>query len=283
MAARRCSPPSWPSASCSRSTRRGARQARTRASGHASRSRKPLLVKKQVLVSVDRGETRVALLESVGRRKPRVAELYLERRGARSIVGNIYKGKVDNVLPGLEAAFVDIGLDKNGFLHVDEIVLPGVETPRRGRGKEGGSKITDLLKPGQEIVVQVVKDPLKTKGARLSMELTIAGRYMVYAPTGEGVGVSKRLDDKERDRLRREAKSLDLRDGGAIIRTAAHGAKRVDFERELVYLFKLNEVLQKRVEQTVAPDMVFQAADLSIRVVRDIFSAHFEKAIVDDP
>src|SRR6059058_2259481 len=107
----------------------------------------------------------------------RVAELYLERRGARSIVGNIYKGRVDNVLPGLEAAFVDIGLDKNGFLHVDEIVLPGVDAPRRGRGSSReGRQITDMLKPGQEIVVQVVKDPLKTKGARLSMELTIAGR-----------------------------------------------------------------------------------------------------------
>jgi ribonuclease G len=239
-------------------------------------------VKKQVLVTVDRGETRVALLESIGRRKPRVAELYLERRGARSIVGNIYKGRVDNVLPGLEAAFVDIGLDKNGFLHVDEIVLPGVETPRRGRGKDGGSKITELLKPGQEIVVQVVKDPLKTKGARLSMELTIAGRYMVYAPTGEGVGVSKRLDDKERDRLRKEAKALDLRGGGAIIRTAAHGAKREDFERELQYLFKLHEVLQKRVTESPAPSLVFQEADLSVRVVRDIFSADFERALVDD-
>jgi len=239
-------------------------------------------VNKQVLVTVDRGETRVALLESVGRRKPRVAELYLERRGARSIVGNIYKGRVDNVLPGLEAAFVDIGLDKNGFLHVDEIVLPGVDTPRRGRGKDAGSKITDLLKPGQEIVVQVVKDPLKTKGARLSMELTIAGRYMVYAPTGEGVGVSKRLDDKERDRLRKEAKALDLRGGGAIIRTAAHGAKRADFERELQYLFKLHEVLQKRVKESPAPSLVFQEADLSVRVVRDIFSADFERALVDD-
>jgi ribonuclease G len=252
-------------------------------------------MRKQVLVSVDRGETRVALLEATGQPEPkgrgrkkdpaagfRVAELYLERRGNRSIVGNIYKGKVDNVLPGLEAAFVDIGLDKNGFLHVDEIVLPGVETPRRGRGKEGGKKITDLLKPGQEIVVQVVKDPLKTKGARLSMELTIAGRYMVYAPTGEGVGVSKRLDDKERTRLRREAKELDLQGGGAIIRTAAQGATREDFERELQYLFKLNEVLHKRVEDTVAPAMVFQEADLSVRVVRDIFSADFERALVDD-
>jgi ribonuclease G len=254
-------------------------------------------LKKQVLVSVDRGETRVALLESTGTpgaakssarrgKNPaagyRVAELYFERRGNRSIVGNIYKGKVDNVLPGLEAAFVDIGLDKNGFLHVDEIVLPGVETPRRGRGKEGGKKIGDLLKPGQEIVVQVVKDPLKTKGARLSMDLTIAGRYMVYTPTGEGIGVSKRLDDSERERLRKEARGLDLRGGGAIVRTAASGAKRADFERELQYLFKLHEVLQKRVEEATAPELVFQEADLSVRVVRDIFSADFERALVDD-
>jgi len=256
-------------------------------------------MKKQVLVSVDRGETRVALLEATGKpgaaKKPtrskkvdpadgyRVAELYFERRGARSIVGNIYKGKIDNVLAGLEAAFVDIGLEKNGFLHVDEIVVPGVDVGRRGRGKEGGSKITELIKPGQEIVVQVVKDPLKSKGARLSMELTVAGRYMVYAPMGEGIGVSRRLEDRERERLRRETKGLDLRGGGAIIRTAASGAEREDFERELQYLFKLHDVLLKRVEETPAPGLVFQEADLSVRVVRDIFSEHFERAIVDDP
>ncbi len=256
-------------------------------------------MRKQVLVSVDRAETRVALLEAAGtpgasrpvgrsrKRSParpgagyRIAELYIERRGGRSIVGNIYKGKVDNVLPGLEAAFVDIGLEKNGFLHVDEIVLPGVEAPKRGRG--GGRKIAELLQPGQEIVVQVVKDPLKTKGARLSMELTIAGRYMVYAPTGEGIGVSRRLEDKERERLRRQTAKLEIGQGGAIIRTAAHGAQREDFERELLYLHKLHEVLMKRVQETQAPAMVFQEADLSVRVVRDIFSEHFERAIVDD-
>ena len=281
-------------------------------------------LKKQVLVSVDRAETRVALLEASGTpvasraastanrgkaarragsagkaaaapRKAagvgkgdgpqgdfRIAELYIERRGGRSIVGNIYKGKVDNVLPGLEAAFVDIGLEKNGFLHVDEIVLPGVEAPKRGRGSGSGRKISDLLEPGQEIVAQVVKDPLKTKGARLSMELTIAGRYMVYAPSGEGVGVSRRLEDRERERLRRQTANLTLDGGGVIVRTAAHGAKRADFERELKYLHKLHEVLVKRVQETTAPDLVFQEADLSVRVVRDIFSAHFERAIVDD-
>ncbi len=252
-------------------------------------------MKKQVLVSVDRGETRVALMEAEG--KPtkgaaarstsknegwRVAELYLERRGNRSIVGNIYKGRVDNVLPGLEAAFVDIGLDKNGFLHVDEIVIPGVEVARRGRPGSKGKTIGEVLKPGQEVIVQVVKDPLKSKGARLSMDLTIAGRYLVYTPTGEGVGVSKRLDDKERARLRKEVKGLELDGGGAIVRTAAHGAGRADFERELQYLFKLNEVLERRGKELTAPATVFQEADLSVRVVRDIFSADFEKAIVDD-
>ena len=140
-----------------------------------------------------------------------------------------------------------------------------------------------MLKPGQEIVVQVVKDPLKSKGARLSMDLTIAGRYMVYAPYGEGIGVSRRLDEKERERLRKEASKLDLKGAGAIIRTAAQGANRAGLERELVYLFKLGEVLQKRVDETPAPALVFQEADLSVRVVRDIFSADFERAIVDDP
>ncbi len=266
--------------------------------GCSHSNEKSIQVKKQVLVSVDPWETRVALLEQAGTpakdrdQRPaaksnpsagyRVAELYIERRGSRSIVGNVYKGKVDNVIDGLEAAFIDIGLEKNAFLHIDEIVLPGVETPRRGRGEEGGKKISSLLKKGQEIVVQVVKDPLKTKGARCSMDLTIAGRYMVYAPTGEGVGISKRLEDKERARLRREIKGLDIKSGGAILRTAAHGAKQEDFARELPYLFKLHEVLMERAEAQSAPSVIFQEADLSVRVVRDIFSVDFERAIVDD-
>ena len=283
-------------------------------------------MRKQVLVAVDRGESRVAILEAEGepqaapaadsgsgepqgggRRRSgrgrgrgrgsqtggengpagsgswRPAEIYVERRGHRSIVGNIYKGRVDNALPGLEAAFVDIGLEKNGFLHVDDIVMPGVEVQRRGRGGGGkGQKIAQLLKPGQEILVQVVKDPLKTKGARLTMELSIAGRYLVYVPNGEGVGVSRRLEDKERERLRKAAKNLDIGEGGAIVRTAAHGATREDLEREIRYLHKLHEILERRTQESAAPSMVFQEADLAVRVVRDIFSAQFERAVVDD-
>jgi ribonuclease G len=245
-----------------------------------------------VLVTVDRGETRVAILEAEGnpsdkaarKKEPdwRVGELYIERRGSRSIVGNVYKGKVDNVLPGLEAAFVDIGLEKNGFLHADDVVIAGVEVARRGRSGGKGKRISELLKPGQEVLVQAVKDPLKTKGPRLSMQLSIAGRYLVYVPQGEGVGVSRRLDEKERERLRKAASKLDLGEGGAIVRTAAQGADRSDFEREIKYLHKLWEVLQERAASAQAPAMVFQEADLSVRVARDVFSREFEKAIVDD-
>jgi ribonuclease G len=261
-------------------------------------------LKKRIFVSVDPGETRVAVQEAKGtarsdrdgkkaKSKPkgkskrdddwRVGELYVERRGQRSIVGNIYKGVVDNVLPGMEAAFVDIGLERNGFLHVDEIVLPGGETaPRRGRGK--GRRIDQLIKPGQEIIVQVVKDPLKTKGARLSMQLSIAGRYLVYMPQGGGVGVSRRLPDKERERQRKLLDKLHKDDdGGLIVRTAAQGAKKADFEREIAYLHRLNEVLERRAKEAKAPSMVFQEADLSVRVLRDVLRSEFEGAIIDDP
>ncbi len=238
-------------------------------------------MKKTILVSADRGETRVSVLEARTKEsKPEVAELYIERRGRRSIVGNIYKGKVDNVLPGMEAAFVDIGMERNGFLHVDEIVLAdGTQAPKRGRGE--GRRINELIKPGQEITVQVIKDPLKTKGARLSMNLSIAGRYLVYAPQGTGVGVSRRLTDKERDRLRKMVDRAYEGPGGLIVRTAAHGAKKADFVREIGYLQKLSSVLDRRVEQAKAPSLVFQEADLSVRVLRDVFLADFEAAIID--
>lgn len=261
-------------------------------------------MRKRILVSVDSGETRVALLEAKGspaRRRGRgaaggreaqrtagpddadwkVAELYVERRGQRSIVGNIYKGVVDNVLPGMEAAFVDIGLERNGFLHVDEIVLPGGQTaPRRGHGR--GRRIDELIKPGQELIVQVVKDPLKTKGARLSMQLSVAGRYLVYMPQGGGVGVSRRLPDKERERQRKMLEKLHRGEGGVIVRTAAQGATKADFEREMDYLHKLNEVLERRAREASAPALVFQEADLSVRVLRDVLRSEFEGAVIDD-
>ena len=239
-------------------------------------------MKKTIVVSADAGETRVAVLEAkTARSKPEVAEVYIERRGGRSLVGNIYLGKVDNVLPGMEAAFVDIGLERNGFLHVDEILLPdGQVAPRRGRGK--GRKIDELIKPGQEILVQVNKDPLKSKGARLTMNVSIAGRYLVYASAGTGIGVSRRLADNERERLRRLIKKTYDGPGGLIVRTAAHGARQEDFVRETAYLHRLDEVLQKRREGLKAPALVFQEQDLPVRVLRDVFLNEFDKAVIDD-
>ncbi len=256
-------------------------------------------MKKKILVSVDAGETRVAVLEAKGdpargdkkktKSSPKpsewqVGELYVERKGSRSIVGNIYKGVVDNVLPGMEAAFVDIGLERNGFLHVDEIVTPdGKTVPKRGRGQ--GRRIDELIQRGQEIVVQVVKDPLKTKGARLTMQLSIAGRYLVYMPQGGGIGVSRRMPDGERTKMRRALEKLHdpKKDkGGYIVRTAAQGAQKEDFAREIKYLHKLHEVLDRRSADVSAPSLVFQEADLSIRVLRDVLGAEFDGCEIDD-
>ena len=212
----------------------------------------------------------------------KVGELYVERRSSRSIVGNIYKGVVDNVLPGMEAAFVDIGLERNGFLHVDEIVTAdGKKAPRRGHGH--GRRIDELIKPKQEVLVQVVKDPLKSKGARLSMQISIAGRYLVFMPNGAGVGASRRMPDAERDRQRKLLQKIHDGDGGVIVRTAAQGARKSDFERDLDYLHKLHEVMVRRGEEVKAPALVFQEADLSIRVLRDVLAKEFDGAVIDDP
>ncbi|MCP9484247.1 MAG: Rne/Rng family ribonuclease [Gaiellaceae bacterium MAG52_C11] len=226
--------------------------------------------KRELLISVDVGEQRVAILED-----DRVAEVYLERPDKRSIAGNIYLGTVDNVLPGMEAAFVEIGLEKNGFLYVDEIVVPELE------GKRHGKKITDLIARGQEILVQAVKDPMKTKGARLTTEISLPGRFLVFVPQGEGLGVSRRLDDAERARLKEIIKSLDAKEGGIIVRTAAEGASAEDIERDLVFLQRLWKTIQANAKAAKAPALVYQEAELPLRIVRDLFAGDFESAQID--
>jgi ribonuclease G len=226
--------------------------------------------KRELLVSVDIGERRVAILED-----DQVAEVYLERPERRSIAGNIYLGTVDNVLPGMEAAFVEIGLEKNGFLYVDEIVSPELE-------KGHGRKIQDLIKRGQTILVQAVKDPMKTKGARLTTQISLPGRFVVFVPQGEGLGVSRRLEDDERNRLKDILKRLDVKEGGVIVRTAAEGASEEDIERDLVFLQRLWRSIQARAKETKAPEPVYQEAELPLRVVRDLFTGDFEQAFVDD-
>ena len=225
--------------------------------------------KRELLVSVDVGEQRVAVIED-----GRPAEVYLERPERRSIAGNVYKGTVDNVLPGMEAAFVEIGLEKNGFLYVDEIVTPELE----GRG---GRKIQDLLKRNQEILVQAVKDPMKSKGARLTTEISLPGRFVVFVPSGEGLGVSRRLEDDERVRLRDIVKAIAPKKGGVIVRTAAEGASAEDIERDLAFLQKLWKSIEANAAKSKAPALVYQEAELPLRVTRDLFTDDFEKALVD--
>jgi ribonuclease G len=250
------------------------RQERRRQEGGRRRQpqrRAPLpSAKRELIVSVDVGEQRVAVLED-----DRVAEVYLERPERRSIAGNIYLGRVDNVLPGMEAAFVEIGLEKNGFLYVDEIVGPELE---RGHGR----RIQDLINRGQTILVQAVKDPMKTKGARLTTQISLPGRFVVFVPQGEGLGVSRRLDDDERNRLKDILKKLNVKEGGVIVRTAAEGASEEDIERDLVFLQRLWRSIQAKAKTASAPELIYQEAELPLRVTRDLFTGDFEKAYVDN-
>src|SRR3954447_3196780 len=226
--------------------------------------------RRELLVAVDPGEKRVAVLED-----DVVAEVYLERPEQRSIAGNVYLGTVDNVLPGMEAAFVEIGLEKNGFLYVDEIVGPELE------GRRGARKIQDLIQRGQTILVQAVKDPMKTKGARLTTEISLPGRFVVYVPHGDGLGVSRRLEDDERARLKGILKEIAPKDGGVIVRTAAEGASAEDVARDLDFLQRLWKTIEAQANRKKAPALIYQEAELPLRVTRDLFTGDFERLIVD--
>jgi ribonuclease G len=227
-------------------------------------------VHKQMLISIEVLEQRVAVLEDG---KP--VEVYLERPNHRSIAGNIYLGTVDNVLPGMEASFVDIGLEKNGFLYVDEIVVPELEGRRHGR------RIQELISRGQQVLVQATKDPMGTKGARLTTEISLPGRFVVYTPFAEGIGVSRRLDDAERDRLKAICKRLDLPEGGVIVRTAAEGVSEEEIAGDIAFLQTLWKSIRARAEGAQAPSLVYREAELPLRVVRDLFLRDFERLAVD--
>ena len=226
--------------------------------------------KRELLISVDPGEKRVAVLEDGV-----VAEVYLERPEHRSIAGNIYLGTVDNVLPGMEAAFVEIGLEKNGFLYVDEIVGPELE------GRKGARKIQDLIQRGQTVLVQAVKDPMKTKGARLTTEISLPGRFVVFVPHGDGLGVSRRLDDDERNRLKAIVKGIAPKTGGVIVRTAAEGASAEDVARDLDFLMRLWSTIEASAKKAKSPALIYQEAELPLRVTRDLFTGDFERLLVD--
>ncbi|GAB4388906.1 MAG: Rne/Rng family ribonuclease [Thermodesulfovibrionales bacterium] len=242
-----------------------------------------------ILINVTREEIRVALLEN-----GQVVECYVERKKNASIVGNIYKGKVIKILPGMQSTFVDIGIEKSAFLYVGDIrtdILDdyaylfeeeqnGIEVLHRRRKQD--RHIEDLIQEGQEILVQVSKDPIGSKGARVTSYLTIPGRYLVLMPNVEHVGISRRIEDEEeRARLRAIVEGIRPRGTGLIIRTASEGSSGEELKRDLEFLVHLWENIQKKKDRVSAPALLYSDLDLTLRSVRDLMSQDVESLIID--
>lgn len=229
---------------------------------------------KHILIQVSEGETQAAVLEN-----DQLVELYVERGAEQRLVGNIYNGRVENVLPGMQAAFVNIGLDKNAFLYVEDV------GPARG-GRDGGSgassSINSMVKEGQEILVQVVKEPIGTKGARVTTHVTLPGRYLVLMPTMDYIGISRRIEnEKERERLRRLAESVKPAGMGLIIRTVAEGISESLLEQEVRGLSKLWKKVLARSQNSGAPNMVHRDLELVQRILRDLYSENVDRMTVN--
>jgi len=281
---------------------------------------------KEMIISSSAHETRVAILE-----EDQVAEVFIERERSRGVVGNLYKGRVSKVLPGMQSAFVDLGLERDGFLYVADVVAtfeefdrletdeddaaassgvrspgssdPGnrsgaVATAGQGRGgaRQGGRdrerdkgpepKIEELVKEGQEIIVQVAKEPLGTKGARLTCHATMPGRFLVFMPTVDHVGVSRKIDSREeRSRLRgivREFREQHGFTGGVIIRTAAGGRPKEDIVSDLSYFHKVWTEIRQKSESSRAPAVVYREASLVAKLLRDLLTEEFSAIRIDN-
>jgi ribonuclease G len=243
----------------------------------------------EIVVNAQAGETRVALLE-----KGVFVDLHIERASERSTVGSVVKGVVNRVLPGMQAAFVDVGMEKAAFLYAGDYIgepdrANGEEEPQRRRRSHGGNhrqpppRIDTLLREGQEIVVQVAKEPIGTKGARITSHLSIPGRHLVLTP-GERVGVSRRIDtDRERRRLREIVERLRPKDLGFIIRTAGGGAREADLEADIKYLTTVWDNIQLKKDAAAAPCVLHAEPSLPIRVIRDFADAATKRVVVDSP
>ena len=287
---------------------------------------------KEMIISSSDLETRVAILED-----DQVVELFIERERQRGVVGNIYKGRVSKVLPGMQSSFVDVGLERDAFLYVSEVVntveeferlesgdededdengeqIPapvaapvGALSPddsgvtavlngrveRRGRDRDRDRdrerpqpKIEDLLKEGQEVLVQVVKEPLGTKGARLTSHVTMPGRFLVFMPTVDHVGVSRKIDSREeRGRLRgivREFREQHGFTGGVIIRTAASGRSKDDIVSDLSYFHQVWTEIRQRMENRRPPALLFQEQSLVTKLLRDLLTDDYSAIRIDN-
>jgi ribonuclease G len=272
---------------------------------------------KEMIISSSAHETRVAILE-----EDQVAEIFIERERSRGVVGNLYKGRVSKVLPGMQSAFIDLGLERDGFLYVTDVIAPSDELDRfetddedavrragsaeggpaaarptpQGSGRRGDRdrdrdkgpepKIEELLKEGQEIIVQVAKEPLGTKGARLTSHATMPGRFLVFMPTVDHVGVSRKIDSRdERGRLRgivREFREQHGFTGGVIIRTAAAGRPKEDIVSDLSYFHRVWTDIRQRSESSRAPAVVYREQSLVAKLLRDLLTEDFTAIRIDN-
>src|SRR5207248_4923107 len=251
-------------------------------------------MQKEMIVSSNGHETMVAILED-----DLVAEVFIERERQRGVVGNVYKGRVSKVLPGMQSSFIDLGLERDGFLYVDDVVdtmeefdkLAGDDDDDGGKRAESRTekprpKIEELLKEGQEIVVQVVKEPLGTKGARLTSHVTMPGRFLVFMPTVDHIGVSRKIESRdERSRLRgivREFRDARGFTGGVIIRTAASGRPKEDIVSDLEAFHKIWTEMRQRNESSRAPAVLYREQSIVSRLLRDLLTEDYQAIRIDN-
>lgn len=252
-------------------------------------------MKREIVINAGLGETRAALLED-----RRLVELFVERQEDQRVVGNIYKGRVENVLPGMQAAFVNIGLERNAFLYVDDALAYKVDGDahegngsgaHNGNGSSNGKNgngakvhsIKDILREGQHVIVQVTKEPIGTKGARVVTHVTIPGRYLVLMPTVEYVGVSRRIhSERERNRLKAIARKVKPKGMGLIVRTVADGKSDEELAQDCRFLVGIWDRIQRRAKRMQPPALLYKDYDLVYRLVRDAFTSDIDKFVVDN-
>ncbi|ADH85858.1 Rne/Rng family ribonuclease [Desulfurivibrio alkaliphilus] len=255
----------------------------------------------QLLINATPYEIRIALLEHGN-----LAEFYLEHPAEKGLVGNVYRGRVVRVLPGMQAAFVDVGLERTGFLYVDDVLVTSNEVEKRlarcdrgdGTGhdtccghdtdplcrRHPGQNIEDLLSEGQDIMVQVCKEPLGSKGARLTCHITLPCRNLVFMPRTEHIGISRKIEDEDvRQMLRQDIEALRPAGAGFIVRTVAETATNEDLEADMEFLLHTWEEIQARATTAPVPGLIYQDLDITLRVVRDVFSPEVDQVVVDEP
>ncbi|MCK4240234.1 MAG: ribonuclease E/G, partial [Candidatus Atribacteria bacterium] len=233
---------------------------------------------KKVIIDVGLTEERVAITED-----GRLVEIHIERIEDDKIVGNIYKGKVINVLPGIEAAFVDIGIERNVFLHIDS--TPNAEDSEKVKDAQTSTNhppTVDKIKVGQEIIVQAVKEAITPKGARVTTNIGLPGRYLVLMPNNVSIGISHRVEDeKERERLKKILQQTKPKDVGLIIRTAGWGKELEDFLPDLDFLIRLWNKIKKRAKKAKAPMLLHEDLTLTYRIIRDLFTEEIDEILVN--